>query len=145
MLSAKSFHLPKLRGNIPFRTDSFFGILGDPGADSGAEDEVKTGGKKFDEQKYERKIGVPGDKLFYGPVPNGRTNTRPRLGRKPFCIFLPNRRAAKAKDHLVYSNTKNNNKATLLAMFGWLENLTEAKGKVSRSKGNMLEIPFAVA
>ena len=25
-------------------------ILGDPGADSGAQNEVKTGGKKFDEQ-----------------------------------------------------------------------------------------------
>ena len=33
-------------------------ILGHPGADSGAEDDVKTGGKKFDEQKYERKIGA---------------------------------------------------------------------------------------
>ena len=31
-------------------------ILGDPGADSGAEDKIKTGGKIFDEQKYERKI-----------------------------------------------------------------------------------------
>ena len=29
-------------------------ILGDPGAVSGAEDKVKTGGKKFGEQKYER-------------------------------------------------------------------------------------------
>ena len=36
---------------------SWFGIiLGDPGVESGAEDEVKTGGKKFDEQKYERKF-----------------------------------------------------------------------------------------
>ena len=25
---------------------------------------IKTGGKKFDEQKYERKIRAPGDKLF---------------------------------------------------------------------------------
>ena len=33
-------------------------ILGDRGADSGAEDEVKTDEKKFDEQKYERKIGL---------------------------------------------------------------------------------------
>ena len=39
-------------------------ILGNPGADSGAEDENQTGGKKFDEQKYERKIRAPGDKLF---------------------------------------------------------------------------------
>ena len=41
-------------------------ILGDPGADSGAETKtkIKTGGKKFDEQKYERKIRAPGDKLF---------------------------------------------------------------------------------
>ena len=37
-------------------------ILGDPGVISGAEDKVKTGGKKFDEQKYERKIGAPWDK-----------------------------------------------------------------------------------
>ena len=29
--------------------------LGDPGADSAAEDEIKTGGKKFDEQNYGRK------------------------------------------------------------------------------------------
>ena len=31
-------------------------ILGDPSADGGAEDKVKTGAKKFDEQKYERKF-----------------------------------------------------------------------------------------
>ena len=34
-------------------------ILGDPGAISGAEDKVKTGGKKFDEQNYER-LGLRG-------------------------------------------------------------------------------------
>ena len=40
-------------------------ILGDPGADSGTEEtKIKTGRKKFDEQKYERKIRAPGDKLF---------------------------------------------------------------------------------
>ena len=39
-------------------------ILGDPGTDSGPKTKIKTGGKKFDEQKYERKIRVPGDKLF---------------------------------------------------------------------------------
>ena len=39
-------------------------ILGDPGGDSGAEDENQNGREKFDEQKYERKIGAPGDKLF---------------------------------------------------------------------------------
>ena len=30
-------------------------ILGDPGAVGGAEDKVKTGGKKFDEQKVRKK------------------------------------------------------------------------------------------
>ena len=30
----------------------------------GRKTKVKTGGKKFDEQKYERKIRAPGDKLF---------------------------------------------------------------------------------
>ena len=35
-------------------------ILGDPGVDSGAEDEIKTGGKNFDEQKHERKMLVEG-------------------------------------------------------------------------------------
>ena len=38
-------------------------FLGDPGADSGTEDENQNG-RKFDEQKYERKIRAPGDKLF---------------------------------------------------------------------------------
>ena len=41
-----------------FRICRGFSILGDPGAVSGAEDKVKTGGKKFNEQKYERKIGA---------------------------------------------------------------------------------------
>ena len=39
-------------------------ILGDPEADSGPKTKIKTGGKKFDEQKYKRKIPAPGDKLF---------------------------------------------------------------------------------
>ena len=30
----------------------------------GPKTKIKTGGKKFDEQKYERKIRAPGDKLF---------------------------------------------------------------------------------
>ena len=41
-------------------------ILEDPGAESGAEGEVKTGGEKFDEQKYERKIGA--DSYFFSYV-----------------------------------------------------------------------------
>ena len=39
-------------------------ILGDSGADSGAEDENQNGGTKLDKQKYERKVQAPGDKLF---------------------------------------------------------------------------------
>ena len=34
-------------------------ILGDPGAVSGAGDKVKTGGKKFDEQKVQTKNRSP--------------------------------------------------------------------------------------
>ena len=96
-------------------------IFGDPWADSG--DEVKTDGKKFDEQKYERKIRAPGDKHYTVRI---RTSfKRPSeysllVGQKTFCIFLPNRRAAKVRGHLVCSNTKNNKKAPLLAMFAWL-------------------------
>ena len=30
----------------------------------GPKAKIKTGGKKFDEQKYKRKIRAPGDKLF---------------------------------------------------------------------------------
>ena len=39
-------------------------ILGDPGADSGAEDENENGREKIRRAKYERKIRAPGDKLF---------------------------------------------------------------------------------
>ena len=42
----------------------------------GPKTKIKTGGKKFDEQKYERKIRVPGDKLFTHQV---------KLGRELFC------------------------------------------------------------
>ena len=64
-------------------------ILGDPGAVSGAGDKVKTGGKKFDEQKVQTKNRSPWGQTLYGPVPNGRANTRSWLGRKPFVFFCP--------------------------------------------------------
>ena len=42
-------------------------ILGDPGAVSGAGDKVKTGGKKFDEQKVQTKNRSPWGQTLYGP------------------------------------------------------------------------------
>ena len=39
-------------------------ILGDPGADSGDEQKVETGGKNSDEEKLGGKVRAPGDRLF---------------------------------------------------------------------------------
>ena len=67
-------------GFVSFRRkkseDKYPRILGDPGAVSGAGDKVITGGKKFDEQKVQTKNRSPWGQTLYGPVPNGRANTR---------------------------------------------------------------------
>ena len=51
-------------------------ILGDPGADSGAEDENQNGREKIRRAKVRKKNTSPWGQTLYAPVPNGRTNTR---------------------------------------------------------------------
>ena len=50
----------------------------------GPKTKIKTGGKKFDEQKYERKIRAPGDKLFTHSLPIGQKSFLPNQER----VFL---------------------------------------------------------
>ena len=57
-------------------------ILGDPGADSGAEDENQNGREKIWRAKVRKKNASPWGHTLYAPVPNGRTNTCSWLGRK---------------------------------------------------------------
>ena len=51
-------------------------ILGDPGADSGAEDQNQNGREKIRRAKVRKKNTSPWGQTLYAPVPNGRTNTR---------------------------------------------------------------------
>ena len=51
-------------------------ILGEPGADSGAEDENQNGREKIRGAKVRKKNTSPWGQTLYAPVPNGRTNTR---------------------------------------------------------------------
>ena len=60
-------------------------ILGDPGADSGAEDENQNGREKIRRAKVRKKNTSAWGQTLYAAVPNGRRNTRCRLGRKVFC------------------------------------------------------------
>ena len=50
-------------------------ILGDPGADSGAEDENQNGWEKIRQAKVRKKNTSPWGQTLYAPVPNGRTYT----------------------------------------------------------------------
>ena len=99
---------------------SLLHILGDPGAVSGAGDKVKTGGKKFDEQKVQTKNRSPWGQTLYGPVPNGRANTRSWLGRKPFVFFCPIGGQQRLKTIWCVLTRRITTRLPLLAMFAWL-------------------------
>ena len=66
------------------------------------------------------------------------------IGQKSFCIFLLNQRTAKPKHHLVYCYTKNNNNASLLAMFVWLvRNDFNSYGQLQDEKDRQIGSTYA--
>ena len=66
----------------------FIFILGDPGADSGAEDENQNGWGKIRRAKVRKKNTSPWGQTIYAPVPNGWTNTRSWNFFPPILIFV---------------------------------------------------------